>query len=163
VSDPNNYFKPESMVAGNASGAVIAGIGGAASQLLGVPNGYAIVFASLLFGIIIVSKNRKPGTGKLMAGVYIVLGTAIGMWEAVQSGTFVLQSIDTPALIEKVRANEKDTVFVNRAGMYVAVRVTDEGFDEHLAPRWAIDMYCQHLSPASKDSANPKKKRFLQF
>ena len=151
----SDFLKPESMLTGNFIGGAIAGIGGAFAQIFpGWPNGYIILTAAALFGVLIAASTVKASQGKLIFLVYLLLGTGLGMWEAVQSGTFIESKVVV------VNAQEQDKVFVDRAGMYVAVRATDQGVDEHRAPAWAVQMYCEELNEQPIQKQSPWQIRF---
>jgi len=135
----NDFLRPESMLTGNFIGGAIAGIGAAFESSLGWPNGYIMLFFALLFGANVAMVAAKAA-GKWVFILYLLLGAGLGMWEAVQSGTYI------ESKVEIVSAQDKDKVFVDRAGMYVAVRVTVQGIDEHRAPAWAVEMYCEQVN-----------------
>jgi hypothetical protein len=141
-----NYFKPESMIAGNAAGAIIAGIGASFHQLLGLPNGWIMLIAALLFGIVSAVSNRSPSTGIGMLIVYILLGTGIGMWEAAQSGNLIDKQVIT------VNASQKGEVYVDEDGDYVAVHPS---LGEHHCPSWAMDLYRVHLAKEQRSKKSP--------
>ena len=138
-----DYFRPESLAVGNIAGGVIAGIGTAFSQTLGFPNGWTMLGAAALFGIIAASSTRGRGTSKLMLVVYFLLATGVGMWDAVQSGTF----LD----VNKVTVSAKEPPGVTRSefGEYVA---WSEDCGEHRVPECAYKMYLKYAErKAGKD------------
>jgi len=153
----SDFLKPESMLTGNFVGGSISGIGAAFATVFPTwNNGYIVLLAASLFGVLMASQTLDAKRGKIIFVVYLLLGTGLGMWEAVQSGTFI------ESHVVKVSAAEKDRVYVDRGGQYVAVRVTDQGYDEHRAPPWAVEMYCRYreieTEPLQKQS--PWKLKF---
>ena len=159
----SDFLKPESMLTGNFVGGSIAGIGAAFGQYFPHwPNGYIVLAAASLFGILMASQTVEARRGKLIFAVYLLLGTGLGMWEAVQSGTFIESKIEVvrassndQAIIDDLILDEpiseglvEEEVYVDRYGHYVAVKQTSFGTETHRAPSWAVAMYCDYVAGA---------------
>jgi len=153
----SDYLKPESMLTGNFVGGSIAGIGAAFATVFPTwNNGYVVLIAAALFGILMASQAIDAKRGKIIFIVYLLLGTGLGMWEAVQSGTFI------ESRVVKVSASTKARVYIDEDGLYVASKITEQGREEYRVPRWAARMYASYLDleDESRKRQSPWKLKF---